>query len=122
MCIILSFDNIDVYLGCGQEGGDGGGGASDCAQFNDAPLSQPTPNKAGAPPLLHPFFGKQANFKGQGKIKQGENINVQSGRKRQDITYGAATDGAQAPLFTTILTRQTMVTGKSHNKLHLLTR
>lgn len=97
MCIILSFDNIDVYLGCGQEGGDGGGGASDCAQFNDAPLSQPTPNKAGAPPLLHPFFGKQANFKGQGKIKQGENINVQSGRKRQDITYGAATDGAQAP-------------------------
>ena len=88
----------DVHLGCGQEGGGGGGSASDCAQFNDAPLpSKPTPNKAGAQPLLHPFFGKQANSKGPGEIKQGKNINVQRGRKRQDITYGAAPDGAQVP-------------------------
>lgn len=30
-------------------------------------------------------------------MKQGKNINVQRGRKRQDITYGAAPDVMQVP-------------------------
>ena len=95
-CTCFFLLNYHVYLGCGQEGGGGGGGASDCAQFSDAPPSQPNPIKAGAPSSLHPFLGKQANSKGPGEIKQGKDINVQGGRKRQDITYGASPDVAQA--------------------------
>lgn len=74
-----------IYLGCGQDGGGGGGGAGDCPQFNDAAPCKPTPQ-------LQSFIGKQANFKGPVQMKQGKNINVQRGRKRQDITYGTAPD------------------------------
>ena len=96
LCLIISFQN-EFYSGCGQEGGGGGGGASDCPQFNDAPPCQSTANKVGGPPQLHPFIGKQANFKGPVQMKQGKNMNVQRGIKRQDITYGATPDVAEVP-------------------------
>lgn len=83
---------LPIYLGCGQDGGSGGGGAGDCPQFNDAVPCKPTPNKIPASPQIQPFVGKQANFKGPVQMKQGKNINVQRGRKRQDITYGTAPD------------------------------
>lgn len=92
---MIFFEN-DFDLGCGQEGG-GGGGASDCCQYNDAVPSQQTPNKAGGPPLLHPFVGKQANLKGPVQMKQGKNINVQRANKRYDITYNPATDFTEPP-------------------------